>query len=203
MSTTSFTEALPTERATVTDRVPRPTSAIQDIETYRTWVTNHRVSAALLAGLVGVHVATVAGLFMPSIGLPKLDWNTLNGTIITPSASANVQFLSGSLFHYADGILFGVMFAIAVHPLMAWRSTTTGNLLKGFAFGTILATISAVFMSPRVYFPHAHVGFFSHNLGWKVVFAIYLWHWIYGLHLGAIYNVRNTRHDSAAPALAS
>jgi hypothetical protein len=39
-----------------------------------------------------------------------------------------------------------------------------------------------------VYFPQFHPGFFSLNLGWKVILAIFLWHWVYGLHLGLIYN---------------
>jgi len=43
-------------------------------------------------------------------------------------------------------------------------------------------------MIPRVYFPGAHVGFFSHNLGWKLILAVYLWHCVYGLNLGMIYN---------------
>jgi hypothetical protein len=75
-----------------------------------------------------------------------------------------------------------------VFPLLRWRSTPFGNALKGLLFGTILATISCGFMIPRVYFPHGQVGFFSHHLGWKLLLAVYVWHWVYGLHLGVIYN---------------
>jgi len=151
-------------------------------------VGDHRVSAALLAGLVATHLATVVGYFMPGIGLPQLDWNRINGAIYTPKASPDVQFLSGGIFHYVDGIVFTAVFAIAVYPLLRWRSTALGNTLKGLFFGTVLATISVVFMIPRVYFPAAHVGFFSHNLGWKLILAVYLWHWVYGMNLGMIYN---------------
>jgi hypothetical protein len=183
--------AQPPARALVGDFVPR----------YRAWVTNHTVAAALLGGLIATHVASVSGFMMPGIGLPRLDWSTANGLIYNPKSSANVQFLSGSIFHYMDGIAFGVMFAIAVHPLMRrWRSTVTGNLLKGLAFGTALATISCVFMTPRVYYPDAHLGFFSHNLGWQPIFAIYLWHWIYGLQLGTIYNPQDPSEPAAAEA---
>src|SRR6266705_1402607 len=45
------------------------------VDRYRAWVGDHRVSAALLAGLVATHLATVVGYFMPGIGLPQLDWN--------------------------------------------------------------------------------------------------------------------------------
>ena len=158
------------------------------VDRYRTWVGDHQVSAALLAGLVATHLATVVGYFMPGIGLPQLDWNRINGAIYTPKASPDVQFLSGGVFHYVDGIVFTIVFAVAVYPLLRWRSTALGNTLKGLFFGTILATISVVFMIPRVYFPDAHVGFFSHNLGWQLLLAVFVWHWVYGMHLGMIYN---------------
>jgi len=158
------------------------------LDRYRTWVTDHRVSAALLAAVVATHMATVVGYWMPGIGLPQLDWNRINGSIYTPNVSPDLQFLSGGVFHYLDGIVFTVVFVVAVHPLLRWRSTTFGNALKGLLFGTILATISCAFMIPRVYFPAADVGFFSHNLGWQLLLAVFVWHWVYGLHLGMIYN---------------
>jgi hypothetical protein len=125
---------------------------------------------------------------MPAIGLPQLDWNRINGKIYTPAASPDIQFLSGGVFHYLDGIAFSALFVIAVHPLLRWGSTSVANVLKGLVFGTVLATVSCAFMTPRVYFPHLDVGFFSHNLGWKMILAVYVWHWIYGLHLGVVYN---------------
>ena len=36
--------------------------------------------------------------------------------------------------------------------------------------------------------PALDAGFFSHHLGWKVAFGIYLWHLIWAVNLGAIYN---------------
>jgi len=155
---------------------------------YRAWVTQHPVAASLLAGLVATHVATIIGYWMPGIGLPQLDWNRVNGMIYTPKASADVQFLSGGVFHYLDGLVFSVLYAVALFPLLTWRSTVVGNLLKGLLFGTVLATISCAFMTPRVYFPDGDVGFFSNNLGWQTILAVYLWHWVFGAHLGAIYN---------------
>ena len=180
--------ARPQDQVLVGDFVPR----------YRAWVTNHPVAAAALGGLIATHVASASGFMMPGIGLPRLDWSTANGLIYMPTSSANAQFLSGTIFHYFDGIAFGVMFAIAIHPLMRrWRSTVTGNLLKGLAFGTVLATISCIFMSPRVYYPDAHLGFFSHNAGWQTIFAVYVWHWIYGLQLGTIYNPQDPREPGS------
>jgi hypothetical protein len=40
-----------------------------------------------------------------------------------------------------------------------------------------------------VYYKGYHVGFGGVSYGgWKLVFAIYLWHLLYGVNLGAIYN---------------
>jgi hypothetical protein len=68
------------------------------------------------------------------------------------------------------------------------RSAGLGNTLKAVVFGLGMGVISALIMVPLVFFPQLHPGFFSLNLGIKVVLAIFLWHLIYGLHLGAIYN---------------
>src|SRR5213080_2477195 len=101
------------------------------VDRYRAWVSDHRVSAALLAGLVATHMATVVGYFMPGIGLPQLDWNRINGAIYTPKASPDLQFLSGGVFHYVDGIVFTLVFVVAVFPLLRWASTPLGNTIKG------------------------------------------------------------------------
>jgi hypothetical protein len=166
------------------------------VDRYRNWVRDHPIRAALLAGVVATHMATIVGYFLPGIGLPQLDWNRVNGLIYTPKASTDMQFLSGGVFHYVDGIVFTTLFVVAIHPFLKWPSTALGNTLKGLLFGTILATISVAFMTPRVYFPKGDVGFFSHNLGWTFILAVYLWHWVYGLHLGLIYNP-STRDDRA------
>lgn len=155
---------------------------------WRVWITRHRVVAAILAGIVATHMATIIGFFLPAVGLPKLDWPSANGGVFTPYGSAIQQFVSGSVFHYTDGVVFTVVFALALHHLLPWRNTERGNLAKGLFFGTVLAIISCGFMVPLVYFPQFHPGFFSLNLGWKVILAIFLWHWVYGLHLGLIYN---------------
>src|SRR5260370_29777434 len=86
------------------------------------------------------------------------------------------------------GVVFAVVFALTLHHLLPWRNTELGNLAKGLFFGTVLAIISCGFMVPLVYFPQFHPGFFSLNLGWNVILAIFLWHWVYGLFLGLIYN---------------
>jgi hypothetical protein len=92
---------------------------LPDAARWRLWVREHRVGAAVLAGLVATHIATVVGYWMPGIGLPQLDWNRVNGLIYTPKASPDVQFLSGGVFHYMDGVVFSVLFAVALFPAVA------------------------------------------------------------------------------------
>lgn len=174
----------------------RAAASDNPVDKYRAWVGQHRIGAALLAAIVATHMATVVGYWLPGIGLPQLDWNRVNGAVYTPKASADVQFLSGGIFHYLDGIVFTLIFVVAVYPLLKWGSTALSNVLRGLFFGSILATISCAFMTPRVYFPKGHVGIFSNNVGWKFILAVYVWHWVYGLHLGLMYNP--PAEDSAA-----
>jgi hypothetical protein len=141
-------------------------------------------------------MATVIGYWLPGIGLPQLDWNRVNGAIFMPKSSSNTMFVSGGVLHYLDGLAFAVIFAVGFFPLLRWANTLAGNMIKALLFGTLLATVSVVFMIPRVYFPHAHAGFFSHNLGWKLILAVYVWHWVYGLHLGLIYSPKSVGEES-------
>jgi hypothetical protein len=167
--------------------------AAKAVERWRGWVNEHRLAAAFLAALIATHLATVIGFWLPSVGLPRLDWPSTNGMVYLPHASSGVQFLTGGIFHYTDGLVFALLFAVLLHPAMPWRSTTLGNVLKGLTLGMILSVISCLWMMPRVYFPHAHAGFFSVNLGWKVILAVFVWHFVYGLHLGVIFNPSDRR----------
>ncbi|MGW3199661.1 hypothetical protein ACWDBD_34910 [Streptomyces sp. NPDC001118] len=103
----------------------------------------------------------------------------------------------GGLSHYVDGMVFAVLFACALQPALRWRSTVRGNLAKGLIFGTLLACISVSFMTPFVFAPARglHPGFLSLDFGWKYVLGVFLWHWVYGLHLGLIYSPAERRAD--------
>ena len=163
--------------------------------TWRNWVREHMAAAAILAGLVATQIATVCGYWLTGIGLPQLDWNRVNGAIFTPGASSTVQFVSGGVFHYLDGIAFAVIFVAGVYPWLPGPATLMGNLAKAMVMGTLLALICVLFMIPRVYYPQAHAGFFSHNLGWKLVLAVFVWHWIWGLNIGLVFNPSKPVND--------
>ena len=153
----------------------------------RAIATRHKIATAVVAGLVATHMATMWGYWFHGIGLPVLDWNTTNGVQLLPKASPNVQFFTGAVAHYSTGVCFALLFAFGPHALLPWRNTILGNLAKALAWGILLAVVSALFMVPRVFYPQFHPGLFSHALGYKTVLSIFVWHAIYGLHLGAIY----------------
>ncbi len=175
-------------QATMTRPSVATTAGVSPVQSYRVWVTQHRITAAILAGVVATQIATICGYWMTGIGLPQLDWNRANGAIYSPDGNSLVQFATGGAVHYLDGIVFTIMFAVAIHPMLPWRNTGWGNFWKAMVFSTFLGLFSLGFMIPRVFFPKINPGFFSFNLGLPLVFAVLLWHWIYGLHLAAIYN---------------
>jgi len=157
---------------------------------WRAWATIHPISASLLAGLIATHISTVLGFWMGSFGLARLDWNTANGLVYVPDADPLAQWVIGGLMHYTDGILFGVLYGVAFHPRMPWANSELGNGLKGLAFGTVLALVALTVLTPLVYAPAAGnvAGVFRTNFGWEFVLGVFIFHWVYGLHLGLIYS---------------
>lgn len=180
------------------ERASKKTSGTQEsrsgknnaIFAWRQWATRHRLSAALLAGIVSVHVGSVIGFWLGGFGLTRLDWNTANGLVYLPDAAPLPQFLFGNLYHYLDGAFFAVIYAVALAPLLPIRSTILGNLFKALLFGTGLAIVALLILTPLIYAPAsgAEAGFFSLNFGWSYVLSVFIFHWVYGLHLGLIYN---------------
>jgi hypothetical protein len=168
--------------STLVSRIPTDDS----LPRWRAWAATHPIGSSLLAGAVATQFATVFGIWFRGFGLPTLNWPTVNGALIIPTASPGAQYFAGLLSHFADGVFFALLFALLFHPLVPLRNTLLGNLIKGLLYGTVLAIISAAWWVPAVYVPH-HAGFLSTSLGWKLTFGIFLWHWIYGYFLGTVY----------------
>ena len=177
----------------VTSEVQEPSSTASrsPVTAFRLWATRHRVLAALLAGFVAVHVGTIIAFWFGGVGLTRLDWPTANGLVYLPDANPTVQFFLGGTAHYLDGIIFALVFAIALAPHMKVRgSGASANLVKGLLFGIVLGILALGVMTPLVYAPArgSHAGFFSTSLGWNYMLSVMIFHVIYGLHLGLIYN---------------
>jgi len=152
----------------------------------RVWVTRHPLGGAVLAGIVAGQLATVWGSWFSGVGLPNLDWPLANGFVIDPTGSVIEQWVIGLWIHEIDCIVFAIIFAFFLFPMMGKVVSTAMNMSKAIIFSMVLATISAGFLVPYVYYPAYHLGVFGET--WKTIFAIYLWHLIFGVNLGAVYN---------------
>ena len=155
--------------------------------TWRSNVSNSRLATALVAGVVATHVATITGYWYRIIGFPNLDWPRFNGMLLFPEGSDVTKFVSGAIFHSFTGISLSLIYAYLIHPMLPGPNTTRGNIVKALIWGGFLAVVSALIWVPSL-FPAFNPGFFSSNLGWKTVVGIFIWHAIYGLHLGSLYN---------------
>jgi hypothetical protein len=166
----------------------RPRPGADALGTWRHWLTRHPVGGALLAGAVATHMATMFGIWFHGIGLPDLNWPAVNGAVIFPKADGVAQYWAGFVAHSLDGLVFALLYALLVHPQLPFRNSNVGNVVKGMLYGTVLAVVSIGFMVPYVYFPHSGAGVFSTGFGFKLIFAVFLWHWAYGFFLGTVYD---------------
>lgn len=169
---------------------------------FRSAVSSSRLVTALVAGFVATHIATVTGYWFHGVNLPDLGWPNFNGLLLLGTDSSPLaQFWAGTAYHLATGISFAVLFAFIVHPRIPLRNTTGGNIAKALLFSFLLATLSAAWWVPQLFNQvfNTDLGWFSQYAGrllgtdgWKVVLGIYLWHAIYGLNLGLIYNPQSS-----------
>lgn len=151
------------------------------------YVNQHRLVGALVAGFAAIHIADMIGYWLPGIGLPKLDFADFNGSLLMPTAPTSPQWFEGQFFHTFNGLVFALGYALLVFPLMGKTLTTARNVGRGVAMGMVLATLSCLWWIPSQ-FPALHAGFMSHNLGWDMVLAVYVWHLAWSLALGFFFN---------------
>jgi hypothetical protein len=182
------------------------------IDDWRDYVTRHRLVAAIVAGLVATHVTTNLGMWYHGIGLPDLNFNLLNGFLVFGNSAMDPAGMSdpvtlttfGAAVHYAQGVVFALVFAVGISPLIPIKNTVAGNIAKAIIWGLILATLSAVWwinLFPNLAGPGTNAGIFMTNLGpdsWKWLVAVYLWHIVYGLNLGLFYQPKEQPATSEA-----
>ena len=171
------------------------------IRAWRTYVTQHRLVVAIVGGLVATHVTTNTGMWYHGLGLPDLNFNLLNGFLVLGNAGMDpkgvsdpvVLTLFGGIVHYAMGVSFSLIYAFGIYPLLPIASSTMGNFAKAIIWGLILATLSSVWwinLFPNLAGAGVNAGIFMSHLGadqLKWLIAVYLWHIVYGFHLGAFY----------------
>ncbi|HEY5539413.1 MAG TPA: hypothetical protein VIL58_07740 [Thermoplasmata archaeon] len=165
-------------------------------------------SSGIIAGLIATQIATVFGLWFTGAKLPQFDFNTLNGYLALGTTYGFTHpaenFLIGGIIHYVDGILWGLIFALIIHPMLGQfikplaPLTPTNNFIKGIIWGLALWIISSALWMPLLIGPLLdNVGFggvgpflthFSTFVGYQAVFTNLLWHTIWGLNLGLMFN---------------
>jgi len=185
--------------ATMASRETLGTTERADALVFPISASRGQLVTALVAGFVATHIATVSGYWFHGVNLPDLGWPNYNRILLLGTkASPLSQFWAGAVFHFLTGMCFALLYAFIVHPrLRRFPNTMRGNMTKALLFAMVLATLSAIWWVPQLFNSEFgyNFGWFSQNLGkflsvpaWKAVFGIYLWHIIFGINLGLIYN---------------
>ena len=161
------------------------------------WVNAHRVGAIALVGVIASQIGTYFGYVFPAIGLPQLPWPAFNGVLATPGEAFDTAgaFFVGQTLHFTNGIIFAMLYAFLALPIMPFRNDHGGNVLRGLLFGVVLTIISIGVLVPYAYVPRQGFGLFLFYGpdGWKLPFAVLVWHLIYGFFLGTLYQLRSNR----------
>ena len=163
------------------------------------FVNNNRLIGALVAGFGATQLATMFGSWIYGLGIMEgpLDFAFFNGVILTPNATANEagfavsQWFAGMGFHYFNGMVFALAYALVIFPWLGKTHTTSSNLARSLGMGMFLATASCGWWIPALH-PEDVIGvdpgFFSINLGWGTVLGVYLWHLVWAVALGLFFN---------------
>ncbi|MEX1124804.1 MAG: hypothetical protein WD895_06345 [Acidimicrobiia bacterium] len=162
---------------------------------WRVVATTRPLAMALVAGILATHIATVMGYWFHGIGLRDLDFPTFNGYLLfRPEMGAAdfavfgvplpLRLLFGWTAHLFTGVVWAMIYAVLVQPMLKWKS----NMAKALAWGAVLAIISGLWWVP-VLFDEFDLGFAAWNFDtWKGIVAIFLWHAIWAVNLALFYN---------------
>jgi hypothetical protein len=170
------------------------------------------IASLALVGVIATQLGTYFGYVFPAFGLPVLPWplyngilgttiaDGFNGTAVETFAVSSEAFFVGHSLHFVNGIVFAILFGILFREDVPIKNTFGGNITKGLVYSVIMSIISAGLLVPYAYVPNQGYGFFLFDGpdGWKLPFAILVWHLIYGLFLGLLY--QPTRVDYVEPA---
>lgn len=149
--------------------------------------------------------------WMHRIGLPLVDWPRFNGYLIFRAAvgggvdvdaravfavSDVFRLTAGWIAHSLTGVVFALVLVIAIHPNLPWRNSALGNLGKALVWGLVLANRQCPVVGSRA-LPRVPPRLPSWDVtraiapayaAWQGPAAIFVWHLIWGLNLGLIYN---------------
>ncbi|HSJ60754.1 MAG TPA: hypothetical protein VK895_05935 [Jiangellaceae bacterium] len=169
--------------------------------------------------MIATQLGTYFGYVFPAFGLPVLPWPLYNGilgttfqdggnglvnidgTFVAAFATSGESFFVGHALHFVNGIVFAILFGILFREDVPIKNTHGGNILKGLVYAVIMTIISAGLLVPYAYVPNQGYGLFLFDGpdGWKLPFAILIWHLIYGLFLGLLYQPTRVDYVERAP----
>ncbi|MEQ1873553.1 MAG: hypothetical protein ABL953_07490 [Ilumatobacteraceae bacterium] len=175
---------------------------------WRAYVNQKPIGSLVLCGIIATQLGTYFGYVFPAFGLPVLPWPLYNGilgttfgdgvnglvnmdgTFAAAFATSGESFFVGNALHFVNGIVFAILYGILFREDVKFLPQSHGgNIGKGLLYGLIMTIISAGLLVPYAYVPNQGYGLFLFDGpdGWKLPFAILVWHLIYGLFLGMLY----------------
>lgn len=163
---------------------------------WRRWVNERPVAAAILVGIIATQLGTYFGYVFPAVGLPTLPWPLYNGALALGApdlwGTPGFYFVGLSL-HFVNGVVFAVLYAFLARLMLPFADNHMGNVMKGLLYGLIMTVVSVGLLVPYAYVPKQGYGFFlfSGPDGWKLPFAVLIWHLIYGFFLGTLYQPKD------------
>ena len=178
---------------------------------WQNFVDTRPIASLALVGVIATQLGTYFGYVFPAVGLPPLPWPLYNGILGTTIADgfngstvdgfvvSSDAFFVGHSLHFINGIVFAVLWGILFREDVPIIRTFGGNILKGLLYGVIMTLISAGLRVPYAYVPEQGYGFFLFDGpdGWKLPLGILIWHLIYGLFLGLLWNPTDSDADAA------
>ena len=134
---------------------------------------------AVRSGMVATFTATTAGYWLPGIGLPRLDFATLNGNLIVPeSASASFSWSIGLLHMFGLGMLLAFLFSVYVE-----RHLPGPGWIRGILWGLVLGIVASLTVLPLLLYGAGPLG-----LDWDraMPLALAIWYLTWGGTLGLV-----------------
>ena len=176
---------------------------------WQDWVENKPILSLFVVGIVATQLGTYFGYVFPAVGIPVLPWplyngilgttivDGFNGTAAEGFAVTSDAFFVGHSLHFINGIVFAMLWGVLYREDVA--RFFKNNILNGASYAVIMSIISAGLLVPYAYVPNQGFGLFLFDGpdGWKLPFGILIWHLIYGVFLGLLWNPSVPSHVDA------
>ncbi len=137
------------------------------------------IPSAIVAGLIGTIVMSIALAVAPQMGLPKMDFVGILAALVgVPRARA-----VGFALHALIGMLWALVYAAVWSAGILSANVTTGAL-----FGIVHWLIAGALLGLLTYVRPGGPGFYLRGLGGSVgFFGGLMAHVVYGLTVGLVY----------------